>query len=1347
MATFGAIEPFDGKNWELYHERLEHFFDANDLEVIEANNDGTNLPQVAARQSKRRAILLSVIGSSTYALLRNLISPRKPNAVAYNDIVTTLTNHYSPKPSVPVQRFKFQGRIRKQGESIAEYVSDLRSLAEHCDFGGDLNERLRDQLVSGVGDERVQKRMLMKDKLTFDDAYSIAVSNEIATRDATVFSNSDKAEHTTTNKIHSRYNKKKPQQNRQNSTSTNTQQSSFSTPETRKCFRCGDPSHLATTCPHKNRTCNYCHKVGHLSKICFRKNRPAGNTQPTSSVNAVETEDDEIFVISEGRDRPILRTLTVNNRQFTFQVDTGSGNSLINHTDYTKYFGSCKLTDSFVSLKSYTGDQIQVHGEFTANVENEGKKYNLPLIVVAGNGPALLGRKWLNELSSEVQNIRDTNYGEILQEHAELFDTSTIGCMKNFKAKLEVKADASPIFCKARLVPFSMRNKVEKEIEKLEGSGIIRKVTHAEWAAPIVPVLKPTGAIRLCGDYKLTVNQVAFIDKYPLPLVDEIFADIAGGEKFSKLDLSQAYHQLLLDDESRKYTTINTHMGLYEFLRLPYGVNTAVGLFQRAMETLLKGLKGVSTYLDDILVTGENDEQHRNNLRAVLRRLQDNGLRLKREKCEFFMDNVEYLGYRISSKGIHPTASKVRAIQEAPTPTNITELRSFAGIVNYYSRFQPNLAHTMSPIYKLLRKDEQWRWSSVEEEAFIKIKSMISTDITLAHYKPEKDLILSCDASPYGIGAVLQQPQENGILLPLFFVSRTLTAAEKNYPQIEREGLSIVFGVTKFRHYLLGRSWTLLTDHQPLVTLFNEKRSIPQLASARIKRWALTLSAYDYKVKHTAGKDNVCADYLSRAPLPETDDSDESEHATEVLLLQESDSYKPLSAKVVASETQKDPVLSRVAVMIREGWPTSTYDDDLAPFIRRRNELSTEQNVILWGHRVVVPTSLQPHLLLDLHEQHDGIVRMKAIARQYFWWPKIDSQIEDISATCERCQQTAPLPAKLPVASWNWPSAPWTRLHVDYAGPFMNAMFLIIVDAHSKWLEVFKTNGCTTEATIQCLSSLFARYGLPEHLVSDNGTCFTSAEFQEFLGRNNIRHTTTAPRHPATNGLAERYVGYFKQQMKKLSDSSLSIHEKINKFLFSYRTTPHPSTGSTPAKLLLGRELRTKFSSLRPSLNATMDIKVFENNSNVLPKFKAGDSVYALNLGRGHKWLPGVVIDVMNRSCSVQVEGFVWKRHEDQLRPRKAGTLTFPNITVGEEIQQETLITPTPVPVPVSSPVTTPPLLPQAPVETPSSEIKENQPQSTPVQPIKPISKIPQTPIQVRRNPQRERKIPLKYME
>ncbi len=345
---------------------------------------------------------------------------------------------------------------------------------------------------------------------------------------------------------------------------------------------------------------------------------------------------------------------------------------------------------------------------------------------------------------------------------------------------------------------------------------------------------------------------------------------MAGGKLFSKLDMSNAYLQLPLDEDSRQYVTINTTRGLFQYNRLPFGVSSAPAIFQRYMETLMQGLRGVSVYMDDILVTGPSLEEHLETLSKALERLWNAGLRLNRAKCSFLKSSITYLGHVIDKDGLHPTQEKVRAIKEAPTPRNVEQLRSFLGLINYYSKFMPNLSSKLSPLYIFLNKKQKWEWSTAQEKAFQSAKEALQADSLLVHYDPKKPLVIACDASQYGIGAVLSHVTEDQQERPVAYVSRTLTPAEKNYSQLEKEALAIIFAVKKFHNYILGRHFEIESDHRPLSFLFSENKRVPQMASSRIQRWALTLATYRYSIRYKAGKHLGNADALSRLPRPVT---------------------------------------------------------------------------------------------------------------------------------------------------------------------------------------------------------------------------------------------------------------------------------------------------------------------------------------------------------------------------------------------------------------------------------------------------------------------------------------------
>ena len=565
----------------------------------------------------------------------------------------------------------------------------------------------------------------------------------------------------------------------------------------------------------------------------------------------------------------------------------------------------------------------------------------------------------------------------------------------------------------------------------------------------------------------------------------------------------------------------------------------------------------------------------------------------------------------------------------------------------------------MAPLYQLLQKDTEWTWGSSQVEAFTAAKAQLTSSNLLVHYSSERDLVLSCDASPYGVGAVLSHRMEDGEEKPVAFASRSLSAVEKRYSQLDKEALAIVFGVTKFRQYLLGRHFYVVSDHKPLLYLFGESRAVPPLASARLQRWALTLSAYSYSIMHKPGKDHANADVLSRLPLP--DAPAEVPVPGDTVLLMEHLQASPITAAQIKRWTERDPVLSKVQEFVMTGWPSDEASEELRPFRSRKLELSVENGCLLWGRRVVVPPQGREKVIEELHAGHPGASRMTHLARSFVWWPGMDANLEAKVRSCIPCQSNAKSPALAPLHPWEWPQRPWCRVHADYAGPFMGRMFLVIIDAHSKWLEVHMVNAATTLATVEKMRSTFAAHGLPEILVTDNGSQFTSSNFEEFLTKNGIRHIRSSPYHPASNGLAERAVQILKNGLRKVTQGTLE--SRLSRVLFKYRITPHTTTGKSPAELLMGRPLRSHLDQLRPdsSLKVRQSQERQKASHDTHAKhrsFQVGETVFVREfVGNKSSWSAGVVTEIRGPlSYRVQLDdGRIWQRHVDHVRARDSG--------------------------------------------------------------------------------------------
>ncbi len=332
-------------------------------------------------------------------------------------------------------------------------------------------------------------------------------------------------------------------------------------------------------------------------------------------------------------------------------------------------------------------------------------------------------------------------------------------------------------------------------------------------------------------------------------------------------------------------------------------------------------------------------------------------------------------------------------------------------------------------------------------------------------------------------------------------------------------------------------------------------------------------------------------------------------------------------------------------------------DDSLKSFWRRRNELTVEENVALCGVWAIVPETLREKLLKELHLDHPGMSRMKTLARAYMWWPGLDADIETLVRQCGSCLAVKSSPPTAPLNPWVWPSRPWKRVHLDFAGPFQGSMFFIAVDAHSKWPEVHALSNTTVQRTLESPRQMFAAHGLPSQIVTDNGPQFVSQEFAVFMKNHGIKHVRSAPYHPASNGLAERFIQTFKQSMKATVNKGFSANQRLSNFLLTYRSTPHATTGVAPCMLLLKRQLCTRFDLLRPDRARCVESKQAQQKSNHDSRsrqreFVEGQSVMARNLRPGDPYVQATVISkLVPVTYMVKTQdGQSWKRHIEQLK-------------------------------------------------------------------------------------------------
>lgn len=743
----------------------------------------------------------------------------------------------------------------------------------------------------------------------------------------------------------------------------------------------------------------------------------------------------------------------------------------------------------------------------------------------------------------------------LLQRYEELFQPpGAEGCTVGVKHQIPT-GDARPIMKRPYRVPFHHRPVIENHLKEMLDKGVIAH-SNSPWAAPVVLVPKKSedGTVnyRFCTDFR-GLNALTQVDAYPLPLIQETLELLGRSKIFSTLDLSSGYHQIPVAEEDQPKTAFTTLDGHYEYKKMPFGLAGAPATFQRTMDQILTGIKGIEcyVYLDDIIIFSVSLEQHRDRLQHVFERLKAANLKLNGAKCKFAVRQVKYLGHLVTAEGVRPDEDKIHAVMEFPVPSTAKEVRGFLGLAGYYRRFVPRFAEKAKPLTLLTGKDRKFQWGTEQEEAFRELKEALCTEPVLIYPDFKDQFILATDASGVAVGAVLSQVR-NGHERPVAYASRQLHQAEQNYSATERELLSVIWATKHFRCYLLGRRFTLVTDHSALRWMLSLRDP-----SSRLTRWALRLEEFEYEVIHKPGRRHTNADALSRAVA------------------------KVATGKAQVSEKYRQYQMEdEECVKWAEQNPRVCKQDD--------------EGLLYWGEgknpqqwKVVVPQPLRKEVLEECHSSiwagHPGIERTFSIIKQKYFWPSMKDDVETFVKACHSCAtRKTPAGLTVPVERPFFPTQPFEMVSLDIVGPFPrsgrgNKYLLTFIDHLTRYTEAIAIPEQTAEATAKAfVEKIITRHGVPHRLLTDQGRNFVSGLFKDVCKTLGITKLQTTPYHPQSNGMLERFH-------RTLGDSLAHFAKKdgrdwdrwIPYALMAYRAIPHSATGFSPNYLLFGRELRT----------------------------------------------------------------------------------------------------------------------------------------------------------------------------
>ena len=1146
-------EPFDFRNsddWPRWKRRFEHFRNASGLAT------SAELQQVST--------LLYCIGEEAEAVLEST-SITDDERKKYDDVLGKFEGYFKVRRNVIFERARFNRRCQQDGESAEKYITELYTLAENCNYGAMKDEMIRDRLVVGIRDSTLSQQLQLDADLTLEKAKTKTRQREAVGEQQKTLSATGTTSSTNLDQLHFRrrqFSGKRPAQRHgdlRGKTKDATQQ--------KTCTRCGKGSHPREKCPAKDATCHRCSKKGHYGAQCLTKRK---------QIAEVEGDVDGAFLGEVGKKQTPAWYVTVglNGHKTNFKLDTGAEVSAISEETH-KTLRKAKISPPKKPLYGPSKQQLNCIGQFKGKIRYKGKYSSQTIFVIKGLNSNLLGLPAITALNLVAR--LDMAVTDITSDYRKQFPSLFRG-LGNLGDPFEIhlKPDAVPhCLYTARHVPLPLRDKVKLELDQMESAGIIERVdgpTH--WCAGMVVVPKKEGKVRICVDLK-PLNEGVLREIHPLPQVDETLARLAGARIFSKLDANSGFWQIPLAKNSQKLTTFVTPFGRYYFTKMPFGISSAPEHFQKRMSTILSGLDGVLCLMDDILVFAKDEVEHDRRLKEVLQRIQTAGVTLNPEKCEFRKRQLKFLGHIIDENGISPDPDKISAIVEMKPPTNVSELRRFMGMINQLGKFSHNLAELTQPLRQLLSKSSTWVWGPDQDKAFSQVKLELTQPTILTHYNPDAPTKISADASSFGLGAVLLQKSKLG-WKPVAFASRSLTDTETRYAQIEKEALATVWACEKFSTYVLGMKFLIETDHKPLVPLLGSKRldSLPP----RILRFRLRLARFDYSIMHVPGKLLYTADTLSRAPSDSKGNDVELQQDVEIMT-EIAVINLPITEDTLGQYQRaqsEDGFCKLVARHCKEGWPAQkNLDGRLIPYWMARGHLTMSPGgLLLYDSRIVVPDKLQKETLKKIHSGHQGIERCRLRAKVSVWWPGISKEIENMVKQCHTCARNL-TPRKEPMIASELPQYPWQKVGADLF--FLNgANYLLLVDYFSRYPEVQKLPNTTSTTIIASLKASFARFGIPEVFMSDNGPQFASELFANFTRDYGFTHVTSSPRYPQSNGQVERTVQTVKRLLKDSEDPYMAV--------LTYRTTPFPWCKKSPAELLMGRRLRDNISVLPTSL-------------------------------------------------------------------------------------------------------------------------------------------------------------------
>lgn len=789
--------------------------------------------------------------------------------------------------------------------------------------------------------------------------------------------------------------------------------------------------------------------------------------------------------------------------------------------------------------------------------------------------------------TNEIVNIGDGLSEDQVQDLQDLFERNKdcfsingeIGSTNLTEHVIELEANAKPFAEPLRRRAHAQIEETKKQVKKMLQEGVIEEST-SPWASAYVLAKEKSGDYRLCVDFR-KLNNLTKKVAYPLPNIDGCLDTLAGKRYFSLIDFASGFWQVPMAPEARELTAFRTEDGQFQFKKMPFGLTNAPATFQRMINALLTGLKGVSLqcFIDDICIANDAWDEHLEMLDQVMNVVRRANLKLKSSKCTFGAEKVVFLGHEISADGIRQEQEKVRALENLSAPTDQSGVRRVLGMMNHYRKFVENFAMKAAPLTRLTRKKVSFHWGPKEQEAFDQLKDSLRQNAVLAHFRHTDQTMLKTDASRVGVAGILLQLRNDEWRI-ISCCSRRLSEAEANYGITDLEGLAIVYAVTKYRHYLLGIYFKIITDHCALCVL---KEKMPN--SPRIRRWALLLSEYNFDVVYTKGTQHGDVDCLSRAPV---------DNAFDTYL--------------------EDRVNTVIVPRNKFEWIRDHDNEESKAILQKTREkkdgLRLSFDVVYKGTSIYVPPPRREEALKDAHQAAGhGSIASTVDRTSSMWWPTKEADVRKFVENCLICQTHRV--ERLPPAGGMFHHdvyEPLARVAVDCLGPVIetlrgNRHVMVALDSFTRFIEAKAVPEVTAGAFTQFLTDYCGRYGVPHELQTDNASTFTGGIAKEMMKVFAIKHLLSAPLHSQGNAIAERAIQTLRDKLAMISADRQCQNDwdvVLPVAVLSINTTRHRTTGYTPFQMLYGRKASMQVGSFgeQPVNSSDLHVKLIEIHLN-----------------------------------------------------------------------------------------------------------------------------------------------------